>query len=114
MKEINMGGFENQKVGVIFAGNRYEIELDAPAEIYRKFLTLPRPTTDADWNKVKKWVALFIGHYNDINQKKFKESLTKVAVIKFIEAYKGFLTEGVDTKKALSQTTHKETKTGSQ
>ena len=104
MKEINMGGFENQRIGITFAGKRYEIDLDAPAEIYRKFFALPKGfKTENDWNRVKSWIAEFIGFYNDINKKKFKETLTKIAVIKFINAYNEFLSEGVDTKKVKSQ-----------
>ncbi len=92
-----MGGFENQRVGVTFAGVRYEIDLDAPAEIYRKFFALPKKfKTENDWNKVKVWIVEFIAFYNDVNKKKLKESLTKSSVIKFINAYNNFLTEATD------------------
>jgi len=108
MKEINMGGFENQKIGVTFAGTRYEIELDAPVEIYRKFINLKKKLkTENDWNKVKSWMAEFIAVYNDINQKKFKESLTKVSVINFLNAYNELITGSMDkdsgSKKAPTQ-----------
>ena len=108
MKEINMGGFENQKIGVTFAGTRYEIELDAPVEIYRKFISLSKDLkTENDWNKVKSWMAEFIAVYNDINQKKFKESLTKVSVINFLNAYNELIAGNIDedsgSKKALTQ-----------
>ena len=97
MKEINMGGFENQKIGVTFAGTRYEIELDAPVEIYRKFISLPKNLkTENDWNKVKSWMAEFIAVYNDVNRKKFKESLTKVAVVNFLNAYNKLITGSMD------------------
>ena len=91
-----MGGFENQRIGVTFAGKRYEIELDAPAEIYRKFLSLPRPKTENDFNRLKSWVAEFIAVYNDIDKKKFKESLTKAHVINFIKEYNELLTSVED------------------
>jgi len=108
MKEINMGGFENQRIGVTFAGNRYEIDLDAPAEIYRQFFALPRPPeTEHDWNLTKKWLAEFIGHYNDINKKKFKESLTKVAVINFVSAYNDFLKGASSGSKKVKKTPKK-------
>lgn len=114
MKEINMGGFENQRIGVTFAGTRYEIELDAPVEIYRKFLSLPKGMkTENDWNKTKSWMAEFIAVYNDINRKKFKESLTKVSVINFLQAYNdllmGIANKDGDSKKVVNQ---KKTKAG--
>lgn len=97
MKEINMGGFENQRIGITFAGKRYEIEIDAPTELYRKFASLPRKlNTENDWNKAKGWIAEFIAFYNDINKKRFKESLTKLAVANFMNAYNEFLTGEID------------------
>ena len=107
MKEIDMGGFANQRIGITFAGERYELELDAPVELYRKYINLPRKLkTGNDWNKIKKWMAEFFAVYNDINQKKFKESLTKVAVVSFISSYNDLLTANVKdsgSKKAKNQ-----------
>jgi hypothetical protein len=112
MQEINMGGFENQKIDVVFAGKRYEIELDAPAEIYRQFFGLNRsPKTEEDWDKIKEWIAEFIGFYNKIDKEKFAKSIPKIAVINFINAYgtflKGTSEDGADSKKVVKGKTKK-------
>lgn len=102
MKEIDMGGFENQEVTLKFAGKEYIIQVDPPIELYRQFLSLVgmKLEKEKDWNKVKKFIAELVGFYNDINQKKFKESLTKSAVTNFLVAY-GEIIRGIagDKKK---------------
>jgi hypothetical protein len=93
MTNIDMGGFENQEVDITFAGKAYAIQLDPPVEIYRKFLNLPKSLkTENDWNKVKDFIAELIAAFNDVNKKKLKESLTKIAVSKFLVAYNSLLT----------------------
>lgn len=97
MTDIDMGGFENQEVNLTFAGKTYTIELDPPIELYRKFLNLPKKlSTEADWNRVKSFIAELVGAFNDINQKQFKDSLTKIAVTKFLMAYNNLIA-GVTT-----------------
>ena len=87
--EIDMGGFENEEIKVHFGGKTYKIMADPPVEAYRMFVKIQSLKLDKEknWDKVKNFVATIISISNNIDKDKFKKSLTKFAVGRFLEGY---------------------------
>ncbi|MFA5357208.1 MAG: hypothetical protein WC301_07435 [Candidatus Omnitrophota bacterium] len=101
MKEIDMGGFENQEILLTFAGKKYRIQADPPVELYRQFLSLQGMTlaSEENWDKVKDFLAGLVAHSNDIDREAFKASLTKIALTNFMTQYNRILKGSIDDGK---------------
>jgi hypothetical protein len=91
---IDMGGFKNEEIEVVFAGETYKIQLDPPIEIYRQVLSMQgtKLKTEEDWNKFKGIVTDIIYQNNpELDKDKFIKSLTKVSAARFMNAYTDLL-----------------------
>ena len=95
-----MGGFKNQVIEVHFGGEKYEVELDPPIEVYRQVMSIQgkKLETDDDWNDIKELVATIICHGKPIDKKQFKESLTRIATLKFFNSYVDLYAKSSDLK----------------
>ena len=94
IQTIDMGGFKNEKIIVKFGTDEYEIFLEPPVEVYRQFMDIQGINLDVEenWDRLKDFVANLIWATNkDLNKKTFKKSLTKFAVINFINSYNEIL-----------------------
>ena len=91
---IDMGGFKNEKIIVKFGGDEYEIFLEPQVEVYRQFMDVQGLKLDVEenWDRLKDWIANLIWATNkDLNRKAFKKSLTKFAVVNFLNSYNKIL-----------------------
>ena len=103
MQTIDMGGFENTEIEVIFAGKTYKIQSDPPVEVYRLYTELIGIKFDSEdnFNKLKNFVATIISVNNPgVDKAAFVKSLTKPAAINFINAYADVI-QGGGQKKAV-------------
>lgn len=88
-RKINMGGFTNEEVEVVFGDKTYNIMLDPPIEATRMLIELEGLKMDSEDNlgKFKDFITAIISCSNDIDKKEFKDSLTLSACVNFIQGY---------------------------
>ena len=92
-----MGGFKNEEVEIIFAGDTYRIMSDPPIEATRMLIELEGLKMDSNENidKFKEFIATLISVSNPgVDKLKFKESLTLVSCINFVDGYSSLLRGG--------------------
>lgn len=96
MKKIDMGGFKNEEIEVIFAGETYKIMLDPPIEATRMLIELQDLKMDSNENvdKFKEFIATLISVSNPIDKEQLKKSLTLVACINFVNEYTAIMSGG--------------------
>ncbi len=101
MKKIDMGGFKNEEIEVIFAGETYKIMLDPPIEATRMLIELEGLKMDSNENvdKFKEFVATLISVSNPVDKEQLKKSLTLVSCINFIDGYTSLISKSGGKKK---------------
>lgn len=89
MKKIDMGGFKNEEIEVIFAGETYKIMLDPPIEATRMLIELQGLKMDSNENvdKFKEFISTLISVSNSVDKEQLKKSLTLAACINFVNEY---------------------------
>jgi hypothetical protein len=90
MRKIDMGGFKNEEVDVVFGDDTYKIMLDPPIEATRMLMELQgvKMDTDESIDKFKEFIALLICNSNPgVNKDEFKKSLTLASCLSFIDGY---------------------------
>jgi hypothetical protein len=90
MRKIDMGGFKNEEVDVVFGDDTYKIMLDPPIEATRMLMELQgvKMDTDESVDKFKEFITLLICNSNpEVNKDEFKKSLTLASCLSFIDGY---------------------------
>jgi hypothetical protein len=92
-RKIDMGGFKNEEVEVVFGEDTYKIMLDPPIEATRMLIELEGLKMDSEDNldKFKEFVSVIISKNNNVNKDEFKNSLTLTSCINFINGYTSLL-----------------------
>jgi hypothetical protein len=89
-KKIDMGGFKNEEVDVVFGDDTYKIMLDPPIEATRMLIELQGMKMDSNeaLDKFKEFIACLICNSNPgIDKDQFKKSLTMMSCVSFIDGY---------------------------
>lgn len=100
-RKIDMGGFTNEEIEVVFGDNTYNIMLDPPIEATRMLIELEGIKMDSEDNldKFKEFVAVIISKNNPgVDKAEFKSTLSISSCINFINGYTELL-PGRDKKK---------------
>jgi hypothetical protein len=100
-RKIDMGGFKNEEVEVVFGTDIYKIMLDPPIEATRMLIELEGLKMDSEDNldKFKEFVSVIISKNNpQVDKQTFKDSLSLNSCINFINGYTSLL-PGRDLKK---------------
>lgn len=103
--KIDMGGFKNEEVDVVFGNDTYKIMLDPPIEATRMLIELQGLKMDTDENidKLKEFIATIISKSNpNVDKDAFKNSLSVDSCYKFLEGYNA-LNSGGQKKGGRSQ-----------
>ena len=89
VRKIDMGGFKNEEIEVVFGEDTYKIMLDPPIEVTRMLIELEGVKMDTDENvdKFKEFIATIISVLNPVDKAEFKKSLTLASCLSFIEGY---------------------------
>lgn len=118
---IDMGGFKNQEIEVVFAGETYNIQLDPPIEVYRRVIAYQQGKKKVDSNEsideLKDLIATIICKKREQSGEEFIKSkndfikiLTLPACFRFINAYTDLLYKGSGLKNSSSPPSQSETK----
>lgn len=102
MKKIDMGGFKNEEIEVVFGDDVYKIMLDPPIEATRMLIELEGLKMDNDENldKFKEFIATLISISNpEVDKSKLKKSLTLSSCLNFIEGYNSLMPKRGGQKK---------------
>ena len=90
VRKIDMGGFKNEEVEVVFGEDTYKIMLDPPIEATRMLIELEglKMNTDESVDKFKEFIATIISVANpQVDKDEFKKSLTLASCLSFINGY---------------------------
>ncbi len=88
-RKIDMGGFKNEEIEVVFGEDIYKIMLDPPIEATRMLIELEgvKMDTDESVDKFKEFIATIISVSNPVDKEEFKKSLTLASCLSFINGY---------------------------
>ena len=99
-RKIDMGGFTNEEIEVVFGDKTYQIMLDPPIEATRMLIELEGLKMDNDdsLDKFKDFIVAIIACSNDIDKQEFKKSLTLASCLSFINGYNALFSGGGQKK----------------
>ena len=99
-KKIDMGGFKNEEVDVVFGDDTYKIMLDPPIEATRMLIELQGIKMDSNeaLDKFKEFIACLICNSNPVDKEEFKKSLTMMSCVSFIDGYNALFKSGGQKK----------------
>ena len=88
-KRIDMGGFKNEEIEVVFGNDIYKIMLDPPIEATRMLIELEglKMSDPENVDKLKEFITVLISASNPIDKDEFKKSLSLNACVNFIDGY---------------------------
>lgn len=107
VRKIDMGGFKNEEIEVVFGDDTYKIMLDPPIEATRMLIELEGVKMDTDENldKFKEFIAIVISKSNpEVNKEEFKKSLTMASCLSFINGYNSLFAKSGGQKKEKNET----------